>query len=246
MLARARSTGAELLQERVIAVQGSPGNWQLTTRSGQVKASYLVLAAGGRSRFRAQFAQAFKADDLMATAGYYIRGSSHRMLIKFVPGLTGYIWSFPRCDHFSVGICGKLDGRSTPELRQLLENFLKEEKFDMEDSRFYSHVLPALSDRSLRCLQVQGDGWSMVGDAAGFVDPITGEGLYYAFRSSEILAETLVEDRPEQYQKLVTADFLPDLQTAARIADRFFFGKFGGGDVIEGMVQFTESSTCEI
>jgi flavin-dependent dehydrogenase len=47
MLARARSAGAELVQERVIAVQGDPGNWQLTIRSGQVKASYLVLAAGG-------------------------------------------------------------------------------------------------------------------------------------------------------------------------------------------------------
>ena len=82
----------------------------------------------------------------------------------------------------------------------------------------------------------------MIGDAAGFVDPITGEGLYYAFRSAELLAEALIADRPEQYQEEVFADFLPDLQTAAGIADRFFFGKFLGGGFIERMVQFAESS----
>jgi flavin-dependent dehydrogenase len=128
-------------------------------------------------------------------------------------------------------------------LRRLLEDFLWEEGFDMEGSRFYSHVLPALSDRSLRHLQVQGDGWSMIGDAAGFVDPITGEGLYYALRSAELLGEALITDRPEQYQEQVAADFLLDLQLAAGIAARFFLGNVLGASVIERMVEFTESSS---
>jgi len=82
----------------------------------------------------------------------------------------------------------------------------------------------------------------MIGDAAGFVDPITGEGLYYAFRSAELLAEALLADQPADYQQKVASDFLPDLQTAAAISDRFFFGNFLGGGVIERMVQFTNSS----
>ena len=89
MLARARKAGAELLQERVTAVQGGPGKWQLAARSTQIDASHLVLAAGARSPFRAQFAQAFKAEDLMVTAGFCLRGSSSRMLIKFIPALPG-------------------------------------------------------------------------------------------------------------------------------------------------------------
>lgn len=242
MLERARQAGAELRQERVTAIQGAAGEWQLSTRSGRIAAGYLVLAAGGRNPFRAQFAKPFKPDDLMATAGYYVRGSSRRMLIKFIPEVAGYIWSFPRRDHFSAGICGKMGGHSTSQLRRMLEGFLREEKFEIKGAPFYSHVLPALSEQSLAELEVQGDGWAMIGDAAGFVDPITGEGLYYAFRSAELLAEAMVAGHPEQYQKLVATDFLPELQTAAHIADRFFFGNFLGGGVIERMVQFTESS----
>jgi len=243
VLARACSAGAELLQQRVTAVQGGPGKWRLTTRSGgQIEASYLVLATGARNPFRGQFGQALKAEDFMATAGYCVRGSSPRMLIKFISGLAGYIWSFPRCDHFSAGICGKMGSRSTMELRRLLEDFLRQEGFDLQGARFYSHILPALSERSLAHLRVHGDGWSTIGDAGGFVDPITGEGLYYAFRSAELLAEALIADRPEQYPKEVAADFLPDLRTAANIANRFFFGNFRGASVIERMVEFIESS----
>src|SRR5690349_7754741 len=123
MLERARAAETELLRERVTAIGGKAGNWQLTTRAGKISADYIVLAAGGRNPFRAQFAQPFKPDDLMATAGYYVRGSSSRMIIKFIPDLAGYIWSFPRLDHFSVGICGRMDGRSTSELRHILEEF---------------------------------------------------------------------------------------------------------------------------
>jgi flavin-dependent dehydrogenase len=34
--------------------------------------------------------------------------------------------------------------------------------------------------------------WALVGDAAGFVDPLTGEGIYYAIKSADLLAGALV------------------------------------------------------
>ena len=37
------------------------------------------------------------------------------------------------------------------------------------------------------------DGLMVVGDAAGFVDPLTGEGIYYALRSGELAAAQGVE-----------------------------------------------------
>ncbi|MDP9352806.1 MAG: NAD(P)/FAD-dependent oxidoreductase, partial [Chloroflexota bacterium] len=39
-----------------------------------------------------------------------------------------------------------------------------------------------------RVRQVHGDGWALAGDAAGFTDPFTGEGIYRAVRSGELLA----------------------------------------------------------
>src|SRR5580692_10737648 len=59
---------------------------------------------------------------------------------------------------------------------------------------FYSHLLPSLDASSWRGNRVAGDGWMAVGDAAGLVDPITGEGLYYAIRSGDLAAQTIVAD----------------------------------------------------
>lgn len=44
-----------------------------------------------------------------------------------------------------------------------------------------------------RPAELVGDGWLMVGDAVGSMDPITGEGMYRALRTAELAAETLTE-----------------------------------------------------
>jgi flavin-dependent dehydrogenase len=269
MLDRARAAGAEIVRDRVLkiqpssewrsgdegpilvkdgpgcGIQGPFGNaaWRLTTQgAGVIEASYVVLAAGARSQFRALFSRAFTPDDLMVTAGYYVAGSSRRMQIRFLPGIEGYIWTFPRCDHFSAGICGKMTSVSTAELRHRLEQFLREESFDYSGAAFYSHVLPTPSLDTLKGAPICGPGWAMVGDAAGFVDPITGEGLYYAFRSADLLANALLNSRPEAYADAVRADFLPELMTAASLAPRFFLGTFLGAPATERMVHLASGS----
>jgi len=66
----------------------------------------------------------------------------------------------------------------------------------------------------------------MLGDAAGFVDPVTGEGLHYALRSADLLARAIVDNRPETYASAVRSDFLPELITASSYANRFYHGSF--------------------
>jgi flavin-dependent dehydrogenase len=60
---------------------------------------------------------------------------------------------------------------------------------------FFGAKIPTLDLASWKGLQTSGDGWALVGDAAGFADPITGEGIYYAFKSADILAEALISSR---------------------------------------------------
>ena len=201
-----------------------------------------MLATGARNPFRAQFSSAFAPPDLMATAGYYVPGSSSCMQLQFLRGLHGYIWIFPRNDHYSAGICGKLGGMTTAELRGLLEKNLQAAGLDFSNAKFYSHVLPSLSSSTLRRAAVSGSGWAMVGDAAGLVDPITGEGLYYALRSAELLASAVREKAPESYSYLLNEHVLPELEMAARVADRFFTGEWMGEPVPEMMVHYTQNS----
>ncbi len=239
MLDRATQAGAEVVHDRMLAIERASGQWRLRTRGEEFTAGYLILATGARNPFRAQFSRPFGPDEVMVTAGYYVPGSSDRMQVRFVPGLDGYIWTFPRCDHFSAGIAGKIgDGLSTGDLRRLLEDFLAAEGFDFRGTKFFAHVLPSPTVDTLKRAPFSGEGWAMVGDAAGFVDPITGEGLYYAFRSAELLAQCLLLGRPEAYHTMLSQDLLPELAAAARYADKFYRGSFLGQPVLERMVQF--------
>lgn len=242
LLDRARQAGAQVVQSRVTGIAGRPGEWHLQTASGELRAGYVILPTGARNPFRSQFSRPLAAHDLMATAGYFIPGSSSSMQIQFLAGLHGYFWIFPRADHFSAGICGRMNSKTTAELRRLMEKCISSAGLGFTGAKFYAHVLPALSLATLRQAAVSGDGWAMIGDAAGFTDPITGEGLYYALRSADLLSRAILANQPESYRQLLRKDFLPELEMASRVADRFFTGQWMGEAVTERMVQFTVHS----
>jgi flavin-dependent dehydrogenase len=244
MLDRAQAAGADICQDRVTAIGGQAGNWRLQTRDGlAITAAHIILAGGARNPFRAQFAPAFAAHEMMISTGYFLPGSSDRMKIRFVSGLEGYLWTFPRRDHFSAGIAGKLnDRRSTAELRRLLDEFLVQEGFSLTGAEFFAHLIPSPAAGTLRQSTFCGDGWTMVGDAAGLVDPITGEGLYYAFRSAELAVEALLADRPNSYSALISKELLPELSAAAGYAASFYHGSLLGQPILERMVQLVSYS----
>jgi flavin-dependent dehydrogenase len=182
----------------------------------------------------------------MSALGYYVPGEQAQIDIQFLPKLEGYIWIFPRCGHLSVGICGK--GEPAGSLRQRLERFMNERGLSLQGARFYSHLLPSLNSSSWLNNRVGGDGWLAVGDAAGLVDPITGEGLYYALRSAELAARALLSDvsglaeRVNQYRRSLQRDFTLDLEFGSRLARRIFHGRFLLDSVPARMVQFTRRS----
>jgi flavin-dependent dehydrogenase len=216
--------------------------WQLRTNSGTADADFCVVATGARNPLRDVGTQ-LKPEDVMSALGYYIPGEQDRIDIQFLPHLEGYIWVFPRCEHLSVGICGK--GEPAASLRQRLERYMASKGISWKGAKFYSHLLPSLETRSWKSNRVSGDGWMAVGDAAGLVDPITGEGLYYAIRSGDLAAKALIADTADRvlhYRKLLRHDFAADLEFGSRLAKRVFGGKFLFGSVPSRMVQFTRRS----
>lgn len=253
LLERARRAGAVVVQERAVGLRAARQAWQVQLRGGaQLSARRVVVAAGARNPFGPRstpLPAPLAAGDWMATAGYYL-GLEHlpwprqRMAIRFLPGLEGYIWSFPRGDHASIGICGKLGAWPTARLRQTLEQALEQWGIDWRGGSFYAHLLPAPSPLGLRRAQWSGHEphpWALVGDAAGLVDPITGEGLYYALRSAQLLAAAIVSHEPRAeaiYAVALREQLLPELHAAGEIAARFYHGRFLRAPVLERMTQF--------
>jgi len=245
LLERAARAGAEIERARVTAVERGPAGWRIQAGGTTVEASFCVVANGARNCLRG-LGIPFRAADVMYALGYYVEATQQAAEIAFLAGLRGYIWVFPRVDHLSVGICGK--GEPALALRERLEQFLERRGLPYRHSCFYAHVLPSLETGSWSHARLAGSGWIAAGDAAGLVDPITGEGIYYAMRSGELAAQALIEaglnpDRaPARYIQLLERDFLPELEFASRIAPRVYAGQFLGGTVPQRAVQFLRYS----
>ena len=158
--------------------------------------------------------------------------------VQFYEKFEGYAWAFPRLDHVSVGICGKVGEETMAALRGRLSAFMQKFGYAPDPQRIFSHLLPSLSVESWGSLRLVGKGWALVGDAAGLVDPITGEGIYYAMRSGDLLAEALLEGLPEIYPEQVRNEFGRALALGARLARTFYRGEFLGGGVATRMIEF--------
>ena len=245
LLERAERAGAQIEKARVLKMTRQGAGWQLQTSGGTANADFCIVAMGARNPLR-EVGTELKPRDTMAALGYYVPGDQERIDIQFLPSLEGYIWIFPRCGHLSVGICGK--GEPAAALRLRLEQFMAERGISYKDGKFYSHLLPSLDSDSWQANRVAGDGWMAVGDSAGLVDPLTGEGLYYAIRSADLAARALLAEvgdvaaKLAHYRALLRHDFAADLEFGSRLAKRFFAGRFLCGAVTERMVQFANRS----
>jgi flavin-dependent dehydrogenase len=243
LLDRAVAAGCRLERSRVTSVDTSGARVRLMA-GGEPRASeFVVLAAGARNQLLPE-TTALGALDLEVTLGYFVPTEEDIIKVKFLKEFEGYLWSFPRADHLSVGICAKLGQNPTQQLRTHLDEFVREEKISRDGARFFSHVLPSPEAATIRGRRIVGENWAMAGDAAACVDPLTGEGLYYALRSGDLLAQALMDGQPHTYPGRMRAAFSADLEFAANIARRIFRGTFLGAAITTRMVQLLNHSSA--
>jgi flavin-dependent dehydrogenase len=241
LLDRAQAAGCQVQQSHVLAVDTKSPKPRYSVEGEWRTADFLVLAAGARNRLVPE-TRALQRDELEMTQGYFVPQTADGIIVKFLPHFEGYIWSFPRCDHLSVGICGSMASHTSTQLKAHLNAFVEKQNISLEGAKFYSHVLPSPQERTLSSRTVLGKNWALVGDAAAWVDPLTGEGLFYAMRSGELLGRCIAEGCPEKYTQRVKATFSSELEFAARIVRRFYRGAFLGTAVTTHMVQFMNRS----
>jgi flavin-dependent dehydrogenase len=241
LLDRAVAAGCSTICARVTSVNTNAKQVRLTAGGEEQVSDFVVLAAGARNQLLAD-STALGAQDLEMTLGYFVPTEEDILKVKFLKEFEGYLWSFPRADHLSVGICARMGQATSQQLRRHLDAFVLEEKIPTAGAQLYSHVLPSPQAKTIRGRRIVGRNWAMAGDAAATVDPITGEGLYYALRSGDLLAQALAAGVPEEYPEKLRAAFSADLEFAANIAKKVFRGNFVGGAITTRMVQLLNYS----
>jgi flavin-dependent dehydrogenase len=188
-------------------------------------------------------------------------------VIAFLPGWVGYAWAFPRLDHISFGIATAQDAFDHRSLDALLWEFMIgyyriredphaplwssqakgssegdahnaeiEKKLRVSVDRYAARI-PRLAVETWNTRRVGSDTWALLGDAAGFADPVTGEGIYYALRSAELFAEAYLAGSVAAYEERCRADFGRELRRASAMRRRFY-GEFLGAPFTDRMIDF--------
>lgn len=232
LLAAAEGAGARLVRSRVTNVSTDSSGVTLSTADGSHRASFVVGADGVNSLVRRRAATAFRRDQLSMATGFFAHGvTSDQIVIELTPDPPGYIWSFPRPGHLAIGICAQADaGRTAESLRAQTSAWITATGIAGGATlQPYSWPIPSLGARDFGAFEVAGPRWALVGDAAGLVDPITREGIYFALASGQWIAAALMADDPAAgYTTQVRDEAVSELTRAARLKAGFFRPAFTG------------------
>jgi len=148
----------------------------------------------------------------------------------------GYFWAFPREHSLSLGVGGMAGGLSRVPalLRGCIRLFQKRMGFSsLPLEKIRGHMLPVFP---LRSKGFTGQRILLVGDAAGFVDTFTGQGICYAIESGiiagHILAKTVkrhltVLQLAKQYEHLIQRRFGKELLYGGYIAQLVHSNLYG-------------------
>lgn len=137
--------------------------------------------------------------------------------LGIVPG--GYGWVFPKGDHANLGVGGWLG--EGPNLRMHLDRLAHAHGLDprkLGDVRGHRLPMRRIGARAARGRVL------LVGDAAGLVDPLSGDGIYEAWVSARLAAEAILAGRPEEYEAALSGALDGHAGAswkAKRAADRF-------------------------
>jgi len=172
----------------------------------QIRAQVVVDASGQSALIANRFNLLVKDTQLKKGAVWtYFKGAYRdagrnegATLVLQTKGKTGWFWYIPlHHDVVSVGIVRAFDdlfaGNREHEAiyRDELENCPEVQRRiagATQCDKFY-----ATKDYSYRATQCAGDGWVLIGDAYGFLDPLYSSGVLLALKSGELAADAVVE-----------------------------------------------------
>ncbi len=194
-LEKARETGIEdTTGEKVIEVLDEEDHVTVRTAGSTYVARFLILATGSQGMLKHQvrrkdskkeygICMVAEVPENNGIIDSYIKDAVE---LRFGVAGMGYGWIFPHDGYYSVGTGGLAN--MLPDPRGTIQQYLQENHFN-GNYKLNGHVIPCGGyKRNLVRGRIL-----LVGDAAGFVDAFTGEGLAYAIRSGQIAAEIVAE-----------------------------------------------------
>lgn len=198
-------------RRRVPKIMGHDGA-SPSTDGGRIRARYLLDCSGRQTLLGGLLGLKHTYDHLQKFSVFAHYDNVDRLpgkdatLIRMVRGLDRWFWMIPLTEtRTSIGVVMDTSTFRAAKLapEPALEKFIAEQPLMVERMKNAVRVSPVYSagDYSYRNKRLTGERWLLVGDAAGFIDPVFSSGVFLAVMSAEKAADTLEEVLSDESQR---------------------------------------------
>jgi geranylgeranyl reductase family protein len=180
------------------------------TNGTTIRYKILVGADGSNSWVRKYIDPSYQVDAVCMetyTESKSLKSNTISIFFSAVP--TGYGWIIPKKDFLCIGIGGKI--KNNTDIKKKFRNYCQQLRIDEQAQAkgallpFGHYVKNPVKDNIL-----------LVGDAAGLVDPITGEGIYFALLSSQYASDAITKSLKNSGK---LSSYNDDLQSIFKVID---------------------------
>ncbi|RBW58294.1 geranylgeranyl reductase [Tenacibaculum sp. E3R01] len=228
---KAKEFGATLLENHKLKGLSFEGNLiTLETSQGNITANFVIAADGALSPTAKMAGWKEDTRKLIPALEYEVEVSDEdferlskevRFDIDAIP--YGYAWSFPKKNHLSIGVASAR--RTKINLKKFYQEYMETLGITNVISESQHGFQIPVSPRT--------DGFVknnvfLIGDAAGFADPITAEGISNAIYSGKLAAEAIFESNKDNelagklYIEKIEENLLPEIKTGLWLSKWFY------------------------
>ncbi|MCZ4319046.1 NAD(P)/FAD-dependent oxidoreductase [Aequorivita viscosa] len=231
MTDKAKAEGAVLLESHKLqSLSFKDKLISLVTSQGTITANFVIAADGALSPTAKMAGWTTDTRSLIPALEYEVEVSDAdfkrlsknvRFDIDAIP--YGYAWNFPKKNHLSIGVASAR--RTKINLKKYYRAYMETlgitEVVSESQHGFQIPVTPR-TDGFVK------NNVFLIGDAAGFADPITAEGISNAIYSGKLAAEAIIETEKhhekaaELYMEKLEATLIPELKTGVWLSKWFY------------------------
>ena len=216
---KAQEPGADIKTQKVLDFQEKDDHVSVKTKDEIYQCRFLVISSGCQDGLKNRIQGPDRKESMGVCLVAEIEEDDQKIEERLASTLDihfgvaegGYGWIFPHRGYYSVGIGGLSSRLRHP--RQAMLQFLKKNGFS-EGQRLHGHLIPQGGNKVRTAL----GRVLLAGDAAGFVDAFTGEGICYALNSGKIAGQVIGEvpapEVAQAYQKRCNKEFGEELRYA--------------------------------